>query len=50
MAMFNVLVQWNGLEIDDDGAVHFHLAPCIKYSHMVVKKGVPTTIPVTQKV
>ena len=27
MAMFTVLVQWNGLEIDDDGAVHFHLAP-----------------------
>lgn len=27
MAMFNVLVQWDGLEIDADGAVHFHLAP-----------------------
>ena len=27
MAMFNVLVQWDGLEVDEDGAVHFHLAP-----------------------
>lgn len=27
MAMFNVLVQWDGWGIDEEGAVHFHLAP-----------------------
>jgi hypothetical protein len=27
MAMFNLLVQWDGLDVDSDGAVHFHLAP-----------------------
>ncbi|MEJ5312700.1 MAG: transposase [Anaerolineae bacterium] len=27
MAMFNMLVQWDGLEIDEEGAIHFHLAP-----------------------
>lgn len=27
LAMFNVLVQWDDLEIDEDGAIHFHLAP-----------------------
>jgi len=21
------LVQWDGLEVDEDGAIHFHLAP-----------------------
>ena len=26
MAMFNLLVQWDGLEVDKDGNVHFHLA------------------------
>jgi len=27
MAMFNLLVQWDGLDVDKEGAVHFHLAP-----------------------
>ena len=27
MAMFNILVQWDGLQVDDHGRVHFSLAP-----------------------
>ena len=27
MAMFNLLVQWDGIQTDDDGCVHFSLAP-----------------------
>ena len=27
MAMFNVLVQWDGIQADDDGSIHFSLAP-----------------------
>jgi hypothetical protein len=27
MAMFNLLVQWDGIQADDDGCVHFSLAP-----------------------
>jgi hypothetical protein len=27
MAMFNLLVQWNGLQVDESGCVHFSLAP-----------------------
>ena len=27
MAMFNVLVEWNGIQIDELGNVHFSLAP-----------------------
>jgi hypothetical protein len=27
MAMFNILVQWNGIQVDQDGKVHFSLAP-----------------------
>ena len=27
MAMFNLLVQWDGIQVDDDGCVHFSLAP-----------------------
>lgn len=27
MAMFNLLVQWDGLQVDQDGWVHFSLAP-----------------------
>jgi len=26
MAMFNILVQWNGLQVDQDGSVHFSIA------------------------
>ena len=27
MAMFNILVQWDGIEVDEQGNVHFSLAP-----------------------
>jgi hypothetical protein len=27
MAMFNLLVQWDGIQVDDKGCVHFSLAP-----------------------
>lgn len=27
MAMFNILVQWEGLQVDEQGCVHFSLAP-----------------------
>jgi hypothetical protein len=27
MAMFNILVQWDGIQVDEDGNVHFSLAP-----------------------
>ena len=27
MAMFNLLVQWDGIQVDEDGCVHFSLAP-----------------------
>lgn len=27
MAMFNILVQWDGLQVDENGCVHFSLAP-----------------------
>jgi hypothetical protein len=27
MAMFNLLVQWDGIQLDEDGCVHFSLAP-----------------------
>jgi hypothetical protein len=27
MAMFNLLVQWDGIQADEDGCVHFSLAP-----------------------
>ena len=27
MAMFNILVQWNGIQVDECGAVHFSIAP-----------------------
>jgi hypothetical protein len=27
MAMFNLLVQWDGIQTDEDGYVHFSLAP-----------------------
>jgi len=27
MAMFNVLIQWDEFDVDQDGAIHFHLAP-----------------------
>lgn len=27
MAMFNILVQWDGIQVDEDGCVHFSLAP-----------------------
>jgi hypothetical protein len=27
MAMFNLLVQWDGIQVDADGCVHFSLAP-----------------------
>jgi hypothetical protein len=27
MAMFNLLVQWDGIRADDNGCVHFSLAP-----------------------
>jgi hypothetical protein len=26
MALFNVLVQWNGLPVDDDGNMHLSIA------------------------
>jgi hypothetical protein len=27
MAMFNILVQWDGIQVDENGCVHFSLAP-----------------------
>ena len=27
MAMFNLLVQWDGIQVDEEGCVHFSLAP-----------------------
>ncbi len=27
MAMFNVLIRWDALDVDQDGAIHFHLVP-----------------------
>jgi hypothetical protein len=27
MAMFNLLVQWDGLQVDEEGCVHFSIAP-----------------------
>jgi hypothetical protein len=27
LAMFNLLVQWDGIQIDENGCVHFSLAP-----------------------
>ena len=27
MAMFNILVQWDGIQVDNDGCVHFSIAP-----------------------
>ena len=27
MALFNLLVQWDGIQVDDAGCVHFELAP-----------------------
>ena len=27
MAMFNILVEWNGIQVDECGNVHFSLAP-----------------------
>ncbi|MBK8989441.1 MAG: hypothetical protein IPM39_25840 [Chloroflexi bacterium] len=26
MALFNTLVQWNGIQVDEDGCVHFSIA------------------------
>jgi hypothetical protein len=27
MAMFNILVQWDGIQVDEEGCVHFSIAP-----------------------
>jgi hypothetical protein len=27
MAMFNILVEWDGIQVDEFGSVHFSLAP-----------------------
>jgi hypothetical protein len=27
MAMFNILVEWDGIQVDEQGCVHFSLAP-----------------------
>jgi len=26
MALFNILVQWDGIQVDEDGCVHFSIA------------------------
>jgi hypothetical protein len=27
MAMFNILVQWDGIQVCEEGCVHFSIAP-----------------------